>query len=79
MSALLEEPSTPTRRIVDTLIQSRLDQGLSHAAVARRLNVVPNTVKAWEHGRNRPSYDAMVQWAYVLGHRLTYRLVPRSE
>ncbi len=73
-----EEPKTPTRRIVDELVQARLDLGFDHGAVARRLNVVPNTVRAWEQGRNCPSYDTLVRWAYVLGYKLDYHLAPRA-
>lgn len=49
------------------LRHARKAEGLSLAAVARRLRVRPHTVGRWEAGRTVPPADRLAAYARLLG------------
>lgn len=67
----------PVHPIVAQLRAARLKQGLSQAAVARRIGVPQNTLWAWEVGRYTPLLDAVAAYAQALGLQLT--LIPHQK
>lgn len=50
----------------ECMIVFRHRQHLSHVALARRLDVTPNTIRNWEHGRSNPNRRDLIALAFAL-------------
>lgn len=53
--------------IAELIAESRKAAGLSQSELARRLNLTPQSVQAWESGRSAPRSNMLVDIAVALG------------
>lgn len=56
--------------LVAVLTARRKALGLSQAAVAKQLGLMPNAVCQWESGNRTPRVHRFAAWAAVLGMRV---------
>ena len=54
-------------RLSEIIIEARKKAGLSQSELARRLNLTPQAVQAWESGRSTPRANVLAEVATVLG------------
>jgi len=64
---LTESRSELTDRIAHRLVQARRRAHLSQIAVAKRLDIRPNTLSGWESGKRMPRAPQLAQLSRIYG------------
>lgn len=64
---------THTDAILLKLRHTRKLQGLTTAALAKRVGVIPSQLSNWEMGKQCPSKNNLTAWANALGFDIVLR------
>jgi transcriptional regulator with XRE-family HTH domain len=60
--------------LIQKLIQTRKDLGLSQREVAKRAGLRQSMISEWETGTHEPKFRSLQAWAQALGLQLTAKL-----
>lgn len=61
------------------IAKAREDKGLNQSELARRLGVTPQSVQAWESGKNLPRYKKLTSIADVLGVSVAFLMADQGK
>ena len=67
------------QKIISQLVEARLEQGISQAALARRLGIQRSGINRLESGTQNPTLDMILKIASALGKDVSLELNDKEE